>query len=123
MSNTKLQDLLTPALVVGRRSTSLSGTGAKDTGPLPLYHINRLQATAIRECYRVLRQYGRMVSRIGNHQYDRVRQIYCLSIYWPRSRTAATTEDDGSSNPLFLFETIDDLIASPAIMQRFLADH
>ncbi|MEC7166155.1 MAG: phosphoenolpyruvate carboxylase, partial [SAR324 cluster bacterium] len=87
------------------------------------------QATAIRECYGVLRQYMEAHGEqgIGNFIVSMTRSASdLLSVYLLANEAGLLHQtEDGLICPIHivpLFETIDDLIASPAIMQRFLAD-
>ena len=87
------------------------------------------QATAIRECYGVLRQYMEAHGEqgIGNFIVSMTRSATdLLSVYLLANEAGLLRQtEDGLICPIHivpLFETIDDLIASPTIMQRFLAD-
>ena len=87
------------------------------------------QATAIQECYGVLRQYMEAHGEqgIGNFIVSMTRSASdLLSVYLLANEAGLLHQtEDGLICPIHivpLFETIDDLIASPAIMQRFLAD-
>ena len=87
------------------------------------------QATAIRGCYGVLRQYMEAHGEqgIGNFIISMTRSASdLLSVYLLANEAGLLHQtEDGLICPIHivpLFETIDDLIASPAIMQRFLAD-
>ena len=86
------------------------------------------QATAVRDCYAVLRQYSLQFGDegVGNFIVSMTRSTSDLLAVYLLANEAGllrqTAEGPICPIPVVpLFETIDDLIASPTIMQRFLA--